>query len=64
MGVRELLGDWLGVKISEATLRKSIAECSKDLVKVEARIKSAIRRTEVVNVDETVLTVSAALLSG
>jgi transposase len=55
--VCELLSDWFGVKISEATLRKSIGECSKNLVRVEARIKSAIRRVDVIHADETVLRV-------
>jgi transposase len=59
--VCELLRDWFGVKISEATLRKSIGECSKNLVKVEARIKSAIRRAEVIHADETVLRVGKNL---
>jgi transposase len=49
------------VSISQATLRRSIAECSKGLVKVEARIKSAIRRAEVMHVDETVLRVGKQL---
>jgi transposase len=46
---------------SEATLRKSIAECSKNLVKIEARIKSALRRAEVIHADETVLRVGKNL---
>jgi len=59
--VCELLSDWFGVKISEATVRKSIVDCSKNLVKVEARIKSAIRRAEVIHADETVLRVEKKL---
>jgi len=59
--VCELLRDWFGVKISEATLRKSIGYCSKNLVKVEARIKSAIRRADVIHADETVLRVGKTL---
>jgi transposase len=59
--VCELLSDWFGVKISEATLRRSIGDCSKNLVKVEAGIKNALRRADVMNVDETVLRVGKQL---
>ena len=57
----EILSDWFGVNISQATLRRSIADCSKGLVKLEARIKNALRRADVLNVDETVLRVGRQL---
>jgi transposase len=52
-----LIGDWFGVRLSVGTLRRSISECNKKLIKTEARIKKAIRGAEVVHVDETVLSI-------
>jgi transposase len=54
----ELIGDWFGVRLSVATLRRSISDCSKKLIKTEARIKKTIRGAEVVHVDETVLSIA------
>jgi hypothetical protein len=46
------------VRLSVATLRRSISDCSKKLIKTEARIKKAIRGAEAVHVDETVLSIA------
>ena len=55
---RQLLEDWFGYRPSSATLTSFVAECSSKLVRCEAQVKAALKRSPVIHVDETGLRVA------
>ena len=54
----EVLGDLLGVQVSEGTLAGLIRRTAEHLVPVEAQIKAALRHAHVIHQDETGLYVA------
>lgn len=56
---REVLGDLLGVSMSEGTLTSLIKRAARILIPVEEQIKAALRRAKVIHQDESGLYVCA-----
>jgi transposase len=53
----EVMGDLLGVHMSEATVSDLISRCARQLIPVEQQIKEALMESEVIHQDETGLRV-------
>jgi transposase len=54
----EVMGDLLGVWMSEGTLCELISRCAQSLIDVEQQVKAALREAEVLHQDETGLYVA------